>query len=195
MTERVPDMVLRVSTVRLELRTPLSSDAADFAAYRVRNRASHGWTEPPRADEYFTEGYWRHALAPVAERARADSEYRFAAFLREDPDQLVGLVNLYNVVRGPLQVALLGYSVDVDHMGKGLATESVSGVIEWAFSDADLMRVEANVLPHNDASVRVLQKCGFQRVGTMHKSLKLMSGWEDHDMYDRTNPDHKGIRP
>ena len=195
MTDVSAGLIVKIFTERLSLRTPVVSDAAAFAGYRVKNRASHGWTEPPRGDEYFTIGYWKQALAPVADRAKDDTEYRFAAFLRDDPDQLVGLVNLYNVVRGPIQSALLGYSVDVDFMGQGYGTEGVSAVVKWAFNQADLMRLEANVLPHNHASVRVLQKCGFQRVGTTHKSLKLVSGWEDHDLYDQTNPAHRGTRP
>ena len=125
----------------------------------------------------------------------ADTEYRFAAWSLADPDQLVGLVNLYNVVRGPVQCALLGYSVDVAHMGRGYATEGVTAVVNWAFQEADLMRLEAGVLPRNAASVRVLEKCGFRRVGTMRRSLRLAGGWEDHDLYDQTNPAHRGSRP
>ena len=186
---------VHVLTERLVLRTPTEADAEQVAAYRLRNREAHGWTEPPRAEEYFTADYWRRALGPVPGRAMADTEYRFAAWSLADPDQLVGLVNLYNVVRGPVQCALLGYSVDVAHMGRGYATEGVTAVVNWAFQEADLMRLEAGVLPRNAASVRVLEKCGFRRVGTMRRSLRLAGGWEDHDLYDQTNPAHRGSRP
>ncbi|MBS1709859.1 MAG: GNAT family N-acetyltransferase [Armatimonadetes bacterium] len=190
-----PTAVLRLSTPRMELRTPCQGDAGEFAAYRVRNRQAHGWTEPPRQEEYFTAGYWHNALAPVPDRAKNDTEYRFAAFLKDDPDHLVGLVNLYNVMRGPIQCALLGYSVDAGHMGRGLASEAVSAVVSWAFGPADLMRLEANVLPENHASIRVLEKCGFHRVGLMRKSLRLAGGWQDHYMYETVNEHHRGDRP
>ncbi len=192
MTDTQRSSGVSLSTARLILRTPVVADAARFAAYRVRNQESHGWTEPARDEDYFTIGYWKRALEPLSRRAQEDQEYRFAAFLRERPDQLVGLVNLYNVTRSHMQSALLGYSVDVEMVGRGIATEGVGAVVGWAFAEADLMRLEACVLPENLASVRVLQKTGFERVGLMHKSLKLGSGWRDHDLYDQTNPEHRG---
>lgn len=164
-----------------------------MAEYRRRNRESHAWTEPARRPEYFQAPYWEHTVANASRRAKDDEEYRFMGFRRGDPSQLICLVNFYTVTRGPIQSALLGYSVDVEQMGQGYATEAVREVVRFGFRDIDLKRIEAGVLPENTASIRVLEKCGFSRVGTTRQSLQVMGVWRDHDLYETINPDWKGL--
>ena len=64
--------------------------------------------------------------------------------------------------RDDLQV---GYELAPAHWGRGYATEAVSRVLEHAFASLKLDRVAAIARPANAASVRVLEKMGFQRVG------------------------------
>lgn len=63
------------------------------------------------------------------------------------------------------QEADLGYRFHRRHWGKGYATESSIATIEYAFGELDLDRLVANVVEANVASVRVLEKLGFQRIG------------------------------
>ena len=184
-----------IVTRRLRLRAPISGDAKLFAAYRVLNRESHAWTEPLRAESYYTERYWKQALTRSEHLRESDEEYRFAGFLNEEHGPLACVVNLYSVARGPVQCALLGYSVDCGLTGQGYATEAVGAVVRHAFASLDLMRIEAGVLPENLASIRVLLKTGFARVGTTHKSLCVLGEWRDHDLYDQTNPTWRGLYP
>ena len=72
--------------------------------------------------------------------------------------QVVGRVNLNNLVMGVLRSASIGYWVDAAHLGRGLA----SGAVEFACEQArgrGLHRVEAGTLVHNTASQRVLEGC------------------------------------
>ena len=46
-------------------------------------------------------------------------------------------------------------------------TEAVSAVVEWAEKQPGVRTVEAEVEAGNIASIRVLEKCGFTRTGTM----------------------------
>lgn len=163
-----------------------------MAEYRRRNRETHAWTEPARRPDYYQAAYWEYTLAHAEVRAAHDEEYRFMGFLREDAQTLACLVNFYSVTRGPIQSALMGYSVDVAHVGQGMATEAVTEVVRFGFEDIDLKRIEAGVLPENKASIRVLEKCGFSRVGTTRQSLQVMGVWRDHDFYESINPDWKG---
>ena len=82
--------------------------------------------------------------------------------------QVVGRVNLNNLVIGVLRSASVGYWVDAAHQGRGLAT----GAVEFACAQArgrGLHRVEAGTLLHNTASQRVLERCGFEYYGTARK--------------------------
>ena len=62
-------------------------------------------------------------------------------------------------------------------------TEAVRKVTEFAFADLGLHRIEANVMPRNEASAAVLKKCGFRMEGSSQKYLKINGRWEDHLHY------------
>lgn len=58
--------------------------------------------------------------------------------------------------------AEIGYWLGEAYWGRGLTTEAVRGVVEWAFANFDLARIYAGVLVRNSGSARVLEKAGFQ---------------------------------
>lgn len=59
-------------------------------------------------------------------------------------------------------------------------TQAVEAVTQMAFTQLNLHRIEANVMPRNTASLGVLQKCGFEHEGVAKKYLKINGVWEDH---------------
>ena len=97
---------------------------------------------------------------------------------------MVGRVNLNNIVMGVLRSASVGYWVAAEHGGRGLAT----GAAEYACAQAQgrgLHRVEAGTMLHNDASQRVLERCGFEFIGVAPRYLFLAGAWQDHRLYQR----------
>lgn len=62
--------------------------------------------------------------------------------------------------------AEIGYSVLPDHQHRGLATEAVAGLVEWAQARPDLLRIEAETTADNRASIRVLERNGFRLAGS-----------------------------
>jgi RimJ/RimL family protein N-acetyltransferase len=56
----------------------------------------------------------------------------------------------------------LGYWLGVPYWGQGFATEAARALIDHAFGDLGLDRLEADARVSNPASRRVLEKCGFQ---------------------------------
>ena len=66
--------------------------------------------------------------------------------------------------------AEIGYWVGEACWGRGFATRAVRAVTEWAFTEYKLTRVFALVFSHNAASIRVLEKAGFEPEGTLRRS-------------------------
>ncbi len=64
----------------------------------------------------------------------------------------------------------LGYWLGRAYWGKGIASDAVRGVTEWAFTEWDINRVWAGVFAWNPASARVLEKAGFTREARLVKS-------------------------
>ena len=63
--------------------------------------------------------------------------------------------------RSRSSVAEIGYSLIVGARGKGYAAEAVRAIVEVAFDDGEMARIDACCVPENLASRRVLQHIGF----------------------------------
>jgi ribosomal-protein-alanine N-acetyltransferase len=68
----------------------------------------------------------------------------------------------------------VGYGIIPEMQKKGIATESVRAVIQWAFSSSKVKKVVAECLEDNVPSIRVLEKLGMRRTG----SENGMINWE-----------------
>jgi len=95
-------------------------------------------------------------------------------------DYVLGSIALNNIVRGAFQSCHLGYKMDQNNINKGYMTEGLEKVIDYAFNVLKLHRIEANIMPHNAASLRVVEKLGFYNEGLAKKYLKINGRWEDH---------------
>lgn len=116
---------------------------------------------------------------------RDGSSYRFAAFAG---DVYVGDCALNNIVRGAYQNADMGYRVTRASAGKGLAREMLTAVLSWAFTPiekggAGLHRIQANIMPHNAASLKLAARIGFRQEGVAKGMLHLGGAWQDHIMH------------
>jgi [ribosomal protein S5]-alanine N-acetyltransferase len=58
----------------------------------------------------------------------------------------------------------LGYEIAPGYRGRGMATEMTMGLVENAFRDVRVKSVTAHTLGQDNASTRVLQKCGFSKI-------------------------------
>ncbi|MFQ5512808.1 MAG: GNAT family N-acetyltransferase [Myxococcota bacterium] len=105
---------------------------------------------------------------------------------------LHGIVSLHRIdwLR---RSAGLGYWVRRASWGKGIATEAGLRLIEHAFGDLMLHRLEAHVAPANGASVRVVEKLGFQSEG-LARGVELIAGaFQDHLQYSLLSTDVRAI--
>jgi ribosomal-protein-alanine N-acetyltransferase len=149
---------LRIERLRLEPLAP--HHAAEMLAYYDRNRVHLAPWEPDRSPDFYTvEHHLRDAERCAVATALGECA-RFAAFER-DAEEIVALVNLWNIRRGVVQAAVIGYSVDARREGRGYATEAVKAVAEYAFATLKLHRLETSYQPANERSARVLRKLGF----------------------------------
>lgn len=156
------------------------SDAAALAATYLRNRDHLAPWEPVRAGEYYTEEWQGADIAGRLAAYEAGTGYPFGLFAG---DSLVGRFNLAGIVRGPFQNAGLGYWVDSQHAGRGLASAAVRVLVEMARDELGLHRIEAGTLLHNGGSQRVLLKSGFQQFGMAPQYLQIAGTWQDHNLY------------
>ena len=96
-------------------------------------------------------------------------------------------MSLSEIVKGNFQSCWIGYYLDRNHNGKGYMTEAVTYTADYAFKELGLHRIEAGVMPHNEASIRLLEKAGFEKEGIARESVRINGKWEDHLILSRIN--------
>ena len=79
--------------------------------------------------------------------------------------------------------AEVGYWLGEPFWGRGIATEAVRAVSQYAFESFDLCRLEAGVFEWNPASMRVLEKAGYSREGRTRLSVTKDGRTGDHVLY------------
>jgi len=67
--------------------------------------------------------------------------------------------------------ATIGYWLGEAYWGRGIATEALRAVTEYALANHDFARIEAHVFEWNLASARVLEKAGYAREARMRKRV------------------------
>lgn len=141
--------------------------------------------EPVRNEEYFTE----EAQLAIVETGLAAYERGTAVpHVILDDGELVGRINLNDIVRGPFQSCHLGYWVAQSANGRGVATAAAAAIARLAFEELGLHRIQAGTLVHNAASQKVLERNGFVRFGTAPQYLNIAGRWQDHVLFQLIAP-------
>ena len=168
-----------VGTVRVR---PLRiADASEFTRLANGSRGFHQkWIKLPTERNAFD-----HYLS------RFDGENSFC-FVVCDGEQIVGSVSLTDIQRSdyyprPL-TAFIGYGVFEPYAEKGFTSLGVNCVLDYAFGELDLLRVEADIQPGNDPSKRLIEKMGFscQEVRRYRHVNGQLAG---HERWALTNSD------
>jgi ribosomal-protein-alanine N-acetyltransferase len=170
------------------LRTPQISDHAEWAALREASREFLTPWEPTWPADDLTRAAFRRRIKRYAEDQRSDIAYPFFVFHKSD-NCLVGGLTLANVRRGCAQAGSLGYWMGARFARQGFMTDAVNAVLPFAFGTLRLHRIEAACIPANAASVRLLEKTGFQREGFARKYLCIDGVWQDHLLFARLRED------
>jgi ribosomal-protein-alanine N-acetyltransferase len=171
------------------LRRARAGDVAALRAFAERNAEHLGPTSPRRPPDFHSDGFWAQSVARGEDEFKGDQRVSMYVF---EHDRIVGMVNLMNIVRGALQGCDLGYAIDREYQGKGLMYWAVQAGLSYAFGTLGLHRVQANHLPDNHRSARLLARLGFRREGLAQRFLLIDGAWRDHVMtalvYDAWRP-------
>lgn len=165
---------LNKSSPRVRLRRPSECDADEFIGLMRASRRFHRpWVTPPldvrSYREYVTKSHSHDFLGLLV--------------CRKADDRILGTCNLSQIVRGRFWSACLGYYLGTVYAGQGYMSEAVELLLSHVFRRLKLHRVEANIQPENIKSLRLVERCGFQREGYSPRFLKIGNRWRDHERW------------
>lgn len=145
-----------IKTERLLLRPLTESDVDDVVAYA--NDEEMGAYIPN-----FPHPYDHDHAREFVEKSQKDRENRERyewAIVYES--RVVGAIGLSFKPHGTGEI---GYAIGKPQWGKGIASEALQAVVNYAFETEDLHRLQARTFPENAGSQKVLQKTGFRLEG------------------------------
>jgi ribosomal-protein-alanine N-acetyltransferase len=159
---------------RVALRSLAAADEDEFIALaRASTLLHHPWYSMPTTPEEFRAYLTRYAQ-PVTEG--------FLVCLR-DGGTMAGMVTIDSIIRRRFQSASLSYAAFAPAAGRGYMSEALALVLEYAFTELRLHRLEANIQPGNGASLRLIQRTGFRREGLAPAMLFIDGAWRDHERW------------
>ena len=160
--------------MRVHVRAPAEADRDAFvAAMRASRKLHRPWIAMPETPEAFDRYLARSRLPTTA----------FFLARRVEDDELVGFLNISEIVRGNFQSAFLGYGGVAGLAGRGYMTDAMRLVLREAFTTLGLHRLEANIQPGNTASIELARRCGFEHEGFSPRYLKVGGRWRDHERW------------
>ena len=165
---------MRKSKPRVRLERPSARRGPEYLKAALRSRTLH-------------RGYVVLAATPDEYRAylrrsrRANQESFFV--IDAQSGELAGVININDIVRGAELSGRLGYYAFVPHAAKGLMCEALCLVIERAFRELGLHRLEANNQADNRRSIALVEGLAFRREGKARGFLKIGNRWRDHDRW------------
>jgi ribosomal-protein-alanine N-acetyltransferase len=159
---------------RVFLEHPSARREREFVDAALRSRALHrGFVAVPAAAAEYHD-YLR--------RSRRGNQESFFVVDCESRG-LAGVVDVNDIERGAEPSGRLGYYAFAPAAGTGLMREGVALVIDRAFRDFRLARLDANVQPRNRRSLEFAARLGFSRDGAARSYLKIGTRWRDHERW------------
>lgn len=146
-----------LETERLVLRQVRAEDAADLFALRT-NEGAMKYLDRPRLKDMDEA----HEFIRKIEKDYDENNGINWMITLKDEDRVIGNIGFWRFDKANYRIEI-GYMLMPQYWGKGIATEAMDPVLQYAFETLKVHSIEANVNPENEASKRLLMKIGFRQ--------------------------------
>ncbi len=162
----------------------LSIDDADsLFEFEVENRCYFESIGLSRSNSYYNRASFQEIIERLVAEQEKDIHYMY--LVMNTQGEVIGRVNLTDVIKEPLKKAELGYRMGEKHQGKGYATTAVKLIVKQAGLVHKLHRIEAGTSPQNIGSQIVLIKSGFLFVGKYSQYIMQGDSWADSLLFEK----------
>lgn len=164
-----------IETERLLLREIVEADAEDLFAIHGDSELMRWFGSEPLKDLAAAQGLvktfvdWRNLANPGT---------RWAIQSKVSP-KLIGTCGLFNWNRN-WRKCLVGYELAAQAQGRGIMSEALSAILSWGFDNMELNRIEAQIHPNNQLSIKLVRTLKFVEEGRL-RELGYWGG-QHHDM-------------
>lgn len=172
-----------INTSRLSLRWIRVDDVDDFYAVYSNPEVMRYWSTPPLPNKDAAS----RLIDEIQEGIGRQDMLKWGIALRSN-DKLIGSVTLFHIDLTHRR-AEIGYAQGRAYWGHGYMQEALRALLNYGFANLNLHRIEADVDPRNAASVRTLERLGFQREGYLRERWQVNGEIQDAYYYGLLRPD------
>jgi RimJ/RimL family protein N-acetyltransferase len=182
----LPSPLPQLRTARLVLRQPIASDIADRHALgrdpEIYRNLGADVSKLPALTEEQAQG-WVENIASHP-----------AAWVIEHQGRAIGEILLDNFVEADGRAGLIIGILDPACLGKGLGTEAIKAIAEFAFDVLKLHKLSMRVLAFNTRAIRAYERVGFVREGLERESALIGGVWYDDVIVGLIKHDFDALR-
>lgn len=161
------------------IREPRYEDKQAFISAMQRSQLLHyPWVKAPATSAEFDEYFQRY---------QQPNQKSFIVF--DKSENIAGVFNISEIVRGFFQNAYLGFYAVADFAGKGYMRAGLKLVLAKVFHEIKLHRIEANIQPDNIRSIKLVKSNGFRYEGFSPRYLKINNEYKGHERWAITYED------
>lgn len=181
---RIPEL----ETERLVLRKLRASDSEDMFEYAKREDSTRYLTWSAHPSERYTRGYIEYV-----EKHYAIGNFFDWAIVDKASGKMIGTCG-FTRLDAQNDAGEIGYVLNPDFWGLGLATEAAGRVVAFGFDKLSLNRIEARFMNGNNASRRVMEKIGMRFEGTHLGAMLIKGKYRDISVCAITRADYEKAR-
>ena len=166
-----------LETERLTLRPLTAEDAPDMKEWLGLDEIYTYWGRKASKGERDPELLFIDARPWVKRKPSQDFNW---GIVWKESGKVIGMLAIFDVQNQ--RMASVGYRLHPAYWRQGIVTEALRRAVDFVFSETELRRLEATADVRNVASLRVLEKCGFIREGTVRQG-KMVSVYCDYAIF------------
>jgi RimJ/RimL family protein N-acetyltransferase len=176
-----------IDAERISLRWITAEDVDALYTIYSNPEVMRYWSTPPLADREAAVRLYEG----IQDSLRRRLILKWGIALRRD-DTLLGTLTLFNLDFTHRR-AEVGYALGRAHWKHGYMHEALNAVLGYAFEVLEFHRIEADVDPRNQNSIRTVERLGFKREGYLRERWQVSGEIQDAYFYGLLRPEWKGL--
>ena len=107
-------------------------------------------------------------------------------FNQKPKDEFIGFGGLFEISKESNK-AEIGYGLLPEYWGNGIMSEVVEKLVDFGFNEMKLHKIYGRITPGHNASIRILEKFGFQKEGVLRDDEFAQNKYFDTAIYSLIN--------
>ena len=169
-----------IETERLRLRTLQPSDVPSLNEWMPDKNIYEFWGKGPGKTD-------KNPSLLFEKNEKPSKSFHLGIALKEE-DKVIGEIWVYLIEND--RMAKVAVRLSRAYHGKGYGTEALSAITAFCFEHTELQKLWTDVDVRNEGSVRIFEKCGYQREGLIRQG-KMVNTWCDYYLYGIMRSDYQ----